>query len=174
MGLLSLIKGLFSDPRMTADEKIPLRRWTRAAIAIITGGDDYGYFPKNRVAPLLEEMWDVTGADSAKNTIAVLQKGTSAWDLVRALHVARMSVGAEFIDAETGWTLVAPIAQKLQSVYDTWDAVAADYFDSRTVWARETNLAMPTKEEFQDDIDVTKSVYWDEIDFKHDLTKTAF
>ncbi len=174
MGLWSFIKGLFVDPRMEADEKVPLRRWTRSAIAIITGGDDYGYFPKDQVEVILRGTWRVTDPESAKSTITKLSQGESAWELVRALHVARMSVGAEYIDVDKGWELIAPVAGKLQGLYDSWDAVADEYYEKRVVWAEETGEEIQTKEEFQSELDVTKSVYWEDIQFKQDLAATSF
>jgi hypothetical protein len=174
MGLWSFIKGLFIDPRMEADEKVPLRRWTRSAIAIITGGDDYGYFPPEQVIVVLRGTWGVTDPESAESTIAELSQGETAWELVRALHVARMSVGAEYIDAEKGWELISPVAAKLQERYDSWEAVAEEYYSRRVVWAEETGEEIQTKEEFQSEIDITKSVYWQDIQFKHDLSAPTF
>ena len=173
MGLFAWLKAIFIDPRMEADEKVPLRRWVRAAIAIITGGDDYGYLPSKRVRPLLAEMWDIQDKEGAMRTIAELQQGSEAWDLVRALHVARMSAGAEYVDQEESWRIVAPIAQKLQQAYSSWDEVASAYNGVRARWAAENGLEHDPKA-VEEELDIVKDVYWESIPFQQDLSATSF
>lgn len=165
MGLLDFVRVLFVDPRQQADTAVPLRRFARCAVALVTGGDDYGYFPPEQVQAWLRD-WGVTDAWTAERAVRQLGSGDSAWELVRGIHLARMAAGAEYVTPERSWELIAPLAEKLQRTFSSWEEVAHQYVATKRVWA--------PAEADAPDLEVVRQLYFGRMPFKHSLRSPAF
>ena len=81
------------------DQRIPLRRFGQCAVFIITGDQDYGYFPAAAPQRMLSGSWGIADTAGARAQIEAMLKGPSgaggvAFDQVRAIHLSRAAAGA--------------------------------------------------------------------------------
>ena len=133
------------DPRSETDLAIPLRRFARSVVALITGGEDYGYLPARDNRSLLGQSWDIHGAPGVHATLSNLTQPVAdpvaaAWNLVRAIHVARMAAGAGYLDEAASWQWVAYAAAGLQARFSDWRSLADAFAQGRLSWATAAGL----------------------------------
>ena len=146
LGVLFLRNTLADDPRRDSDLSVPLRRFARSAMSLITAGEDYGYLPVRDNQRLLAEAWDVRGADQARATLHELVSPRNAdpvaiaWDLVRAIHLARMAAGAEYLPQDESWGWVAHAAAGLQRTFPGWTELANAFAQGRSSWAASVGM----------------------------------
>ena len=137
------------DPRSETDLAIPLRRFARSAMSLITAGEDYGYLPARENRSLLAESWDIRGAPGVQATLSSLTQPVgddvaAAWNLVRAIHVARMAAGAGYLDETASWQWVAWAAAGLQARFRDWRPMADAFAQGRLSWATAAGLDVTT------------------------------
>ncbi len=174
MGLFRKIQAKSVAPKMGADGNVPLHRFAHGVVAIITGGADYGYMSPSKIRPVLEQMWSITTPANVDHVVAELSEGTTAWDLVRAVHVIRMSVAAGYLPIEKGWTKIAPIAQKLQRSYPSWDATMRAYHHDRAGWVAHSGASVDSPEKVEREIAGFERGVWRDMPFHYNLDAPAF
>jgi hypothetical protein len=157
-----------AEQRMAEEDGADLvRRWARAAYAIVTGGHDYGRVKPNLAQNTLRAMWSITDAAAVYATLyhlARMPSGNAAWDGVRLMVVGRLAVGAGWLPDEESWALIARMRTELQRRYPSWDALAADYMSARARWAAETSA--DDMDDVQFNIDEARKDYWGVIAFR--------
>ena len=159
------------DPRQVADKKDPMRRFSQGIMFIITGGYDYGYSPAEAARRPLNESWEIFDGDEATRRVRDLLDTEAtdpvglAFDLVRAIHVARTSAGAEYLTQEQSWAFTAEASRKLQAAFNSFEEIGAAYLEAAAQWNREQG--------YDEDEDGTPSnvkwcaeFEWPEIPFK--------
>ncbi len=127
------------------DQRIPLRRFGQCAVFIITGDQDYGYFPAAAPQRMLSGSWGIADTAGARAQIEAMLKGPSgaggvAFDQVRAIHLSRAAAGALFITQDESWEHVAQAARRLQGHYRSWDALGHAYLEGKNRWLSERGL----------------------------------
>ncbi len=113
----------------------PLKRWARGCYSIVYGSTDPGRFGSGSAAQVLSRDWEIKTAKDVEDTLTELRglpSGNAAWDLVRAIIVARFAAGAKHITDEQSWGLVAAVQEPLRATYDSWSSMAAAYGQART------------------------------------------
>jgi hypothetical protein len=151
--LLHLIKTVatsrFKEPLTEAQS------WTMAADALLTtisGNRHDSLSPFPIAGPwiwkkALENSWGVADRKDAIAQIKELITGGHrismaedlgyeplAWDLCRAINVARWSYAAAYFTEEDAWRSIATTANLLQPHYDSWTAMAVDYVAGHDLW----------------------------------------
>lgn len=157
-----------SEQRMAEEDGAdPVRRWARAAYAIVTGGHDYGRVKPNLAQNTLRAMWSITDAAAVHATIHHLTRmpsGNAAWDGVRSMVVSRLAVAAGWLADEESWRVIANTRAELQRRYPSWDALAADYVSARARWAAETDA--DDMDDVKFNVDEARKEYWGLIAFR--------
>jgi Protein of unknown function (DUF1266) len=128
-----------------SDVAIPLRRFGQCAVFIITGDQDYGYFPAHAPQKMLAASWGIIDADRGRAQITALLGNSSgpdlvAFDAVRAIHLARACAGAGFIPQGESWAYVKRAAAMLQQRFRSWDEVGDAYLAAKNAWLRARDL----------------------------------
>lgn len=120
-----------------SDAHDPIRRWCQAAMKLVTRDRDYGHLDRGEARRMLQRWWHVHGTRELHDTLADLGSSPNpdnAWELVRFMIVARLGAAAEMIEDDVAWTMVAPIAARLQEAYDGWIAMGHAYVTARRQW----------------------------------------
>lgn len=125
------------ETRAEVDAKNPLRRWCQAGVRLVSRDCDYGHLPRGEARRMLQRWWHVHGARELHDALRNL--GTSpnpdnAWELLRFIIVARLGAAAEMVDDDDSWSMIEPIALRLQDAYDDWSAMAQAYVTARRQW----------------------------------------
>ena len=138
---------LADDPRRDSDMAVPLRRFARSAMSLITAGEDYGYLPARDNRQVLAEAWGVHDGEQARATMHELLARAEAadrvgvaWDLVRLIHVARMAAGAEYLTHEESWGWVGHSAAGLQRTFPGWGELGNAFAQARSSWAASVGM----------------------------------
>jgi hypothetical protein len=147
------------------DAQFPLRRFARAAVAILSGGVDQGYVPRKRARPLLARMWRVASAAEVEARFAQLAGGRTAWHLVLAIHLARLAAGAQYLTHDRSWELIAPVAARLQRNFRSWDEVASQVFLARIQWSIDHGCVAPDPHRLAVDNDWLRAHEWRDAPF---------
>ena len=117
----------------------PMRSWVQAAFMLVTRDCDYAYLGEAEARKMLRDWWDVHGPREHRAALAKLENSgrpDNAWDLVRFILVARMGVGAGYLDADESWERIRPIASRLQRSYSGWNELGQSYVQARRQWRR--------------------------------------
>ncbi len=85
--------------------------------------------------PLAEELADLDFGDKvgtgrrfvARNHEALRKYGIAAWDLCRALDVARQCIRADYLGEDEAWPWMDKAARALRSIYPSWHALGDDF-----------------------------------------------
>lgn len=123
--------------RAEVDARHPVRRWCRAAVELVSRDCDYGHLPRGEARRMLQRWWHVHGQRDLHHTLRELGDSPNpdnAWELLRFILVARLGSAAEMIEDDDAWSMIEPIAQRLQDAYDDWDAMAQAYITARRQW----------------------------------------
>lgn len=123
--------------RLERDALDPYRGWVQSAFLIVTGDCDYGHLDRKEARRMLEQWWDIHGASGVEPVLSKLANAgrpDNAWDLIRFMVVARLAVGADYLEDEVSWDLIRPIALRLQGAYSGWRAMAQAYVLARRQW----------------------------------------
>lgn len=113
----------------------PLKRWARGCYSIVYGSTDPGRFPSPSAAHVLSRDWEIKTTQDVEDTLTELRglsSGNAAWDLVRAIIVARFAAGAKLISDEQSWGVVSAVQEPLRAAYEGWPALAAAYGEARS------------------------------------------
>ena len=119
------------------DARDPLRRWCQTAMRLVTRDCDYGHLPRGEARRILQRWWNVHGVKELHTTLRDLggsPNPDNAWELLRFIIVARLGAAAEMIQDDDAWTMIAPIAARLQDAYDNWTGMAQAYVTARRQW----------------------------------------
>lgn len=88
-----------AEKQWTADAGEPTKRWAQGAFFILTSQQDYAYLADGQVRVMLEDAWGITDAQQMEATLQRLETSLGgAWDLVRAMLLARSAVAVGFMD----------------------------------------------------------------------------
>jgi hypothetical protein len=64
------------------------------------------------------------------------QKGLLAWDLARYIALCRRAYTAGYLEREEAWSMIMPVAQRLQTVFDSWEDLGDNYLLGRRFWSK--------------------------------------
>lgn len=123
--------------REDSDARDPLRRWCQAAMKLVTRDCDYGHLGRGEARRMLQRWWHIHGARELHDTLRELGSSPNpdnAWELLRFILVARLGAAAEMVDDDDAWTMITPIAARLQDAYADWAAMAQAYVTARRQW----------------------------------------
>jgi len=123
--------------RAQADAADPLRRWCSVAMKLVTRDCDYGHLLRGEARRMLHRWWHVHGTRELHEALAELGDSPNpdnAWELLRFILVARLGAAAEMIDDDDSWSMITPIAARLQETYVDWEAMAQAYVTARRQW----------------------------------------
>jgi len=166
LGVLFVRNTTADDPRRDSDLSVPLRRFARSAMSLITAGEDYGYLAARDNRRVLADAWDVHETDQARATLHALVQGTTpdpvaiAWDMVRAIHVARMAAGAGYLSQDESWAWVAHAASGLQRTFAGWTELANAFAQGRSSWAAAVGMDVTAiTRDTQDNIEICRPMW---------------
>jgi hypothetical protein len=161
--------------KQLADDREPMRRWAKGVFGLITGGIDYGYEDKQDLRRALTQWWGINNAQefrSRYNELAAEQprnKPEAAWCWVRAVNLARLAAGAQFISHDESWRLVAGVLPRIQNSFAGWEELAQSYLAARDAWVRERNIDRHRIENVEDSIKALRAEVWRKMAFKQPL-----
>lgn len=125
------------ETRADIDARDPLRRWCQAGARLVSRDCDYGHLARGEARRMLQRWWHVHGPRELHDVLRNLGSSPNpdnAWELLRFIIVARLGAAAEMIDDDDSWSMVGPIATRLQDSYDDWSAMAQAYVRARRQW----------------------------------------
>jgi hypothetical protein len=123
--------------RLQQDATDPLKRWAQSVFLMVSRDCDYGHIPAWEARRMLRRWWDVHGPQDLEQTLTELEQMhhlEPAWPLVRFIVVARLGVGAGYLDDADSWSRIWPVADRLREAYPDWRAMANAYVVSRRQW----------------------------------------
>ncbi len=112
----------------------PVKRWARGCYSMVYGNSDPGRQSKRSCAGTLAQYWEINTPEDVQQTLAELQQlpeNDAAWDLMRAIIVARFAAGAELLSHEQSWALIGAVRPRLQQAFPSWHALADAYGRAR-------------------------------------------
>jgi hypothetical protein len=112
----------------------PIKRWARGCYSMVYGNSDPGRKAKRGCVGTLAEYWEINTPQDVRQTLDELQQlpeNDVAWDLMRAIIVARFAAGAELLSHEQSWALIGAVRPRLQQAYASWQALADAYARAR-------------------------------------------
>ena len=123
--------------RAEIDAADPLRRWCQACVRLVSRDCDYGHLARGEARRMLQRWWHVHGPRELHDALRNLGSSPNpdnAWELLRFIIVARLGAAAEMVDDDDSWSMIGPIALRLQDAYDDWSAMAQAYVRARRQW----------------------------------------
>jgi tetratricopeptide (TPR) repeat protein len=63
------------------------------------------------------------------------KRGLYAWDYCRYISLCRWGAEVGFITPDEAWTLIMPVAAKIQKLYSSWEQVGGEYLIGRDFWS---------------------------------------
>lgn len=129
--------GQRKQTREEIDAADPLRRWCQAGVRLVSRDCDYGHLARGEARRMLQRWWHVHGPRELHDALRNLGSSPNpdnAWELLRFIIVARLGAAAEMVDDDDSWSMVGPIAIRLQDAYDDWSAMAQAYVRARRQW----------------------------------------
>jgi hypothetical protein len=167
-GLLGLAIGLPLVRR--SRRETALARWARGAYGLLTGGDDFGRLGREEAQGLLEAPWGIEDAAQLRDAVAGLERtesGNEAWDLVRAIVLARLGAAAGYLDEQESWEIVARAAARLQGSYGSWAALGEAYAEGRSAWLRGQGISQPAHHSpVERNIEALRARVWPRVAFR--------
>jgi hypothetical protein len=158
-----------------ADDRDPVRRWAHGVFGLITGGADYAYEEKEDLRIGLRKWWGIDDAEQFRTRYSELKaerprnKPEAAWCWVRAVNLARMAAGAQFISNDESWRLIAAILPRIQSSFKGWEDLGQSYFVAWDDWLHERNISRQSVENVGDSINALREGVWREVAFGQPL-----
>jgi Protein of unknown function (DUF1266) len=154
-----------------ADERDPARRWAKGVYGIITGGADCAYGDKRGLRVALRDWWDINDTEQFRTVFSELEaeeprsKAEAAWCWVRAVNLARLAVGAQFISYAESWRLIVAILPRLQRSFTGWEDLGQSYLVARDDWVRENDIDPQAIASVEDNIDELRATVWRHVAF---------
>jgi hypothetical protein len=158
-----------------ADDRDPVRRWAPGVFGIISGGADYGYRDKDDLRVALREWWGIDDTEQFQARYIELiatrpqSKPEAAWCWVRAVNLARMAAGAQFISNDASWKLITVVLPRIQGSFAGWEDLGQSYLAARDIWLRERNISRQSVENVEDSIAELREGVWREVAFDQPL-----
>jgi hypothetical protein len=152
-----------------ADASEPGKRWAQGAFFLLTSRQDYAYLDEDQVTLMLQGAWGIQDRHQMEATLVELEQSLGgAWDLVRAMLLARASVAVGYMSNDDSWARVLHHGAALQQTYLSWDQMADHLVASRRAW-----LGMPDDGSGDDpdmravlaDIEEVKATIWPGVSF---------
>lgn len=142
VGVVLLIVGVARWSRnrvqaqMVADAHHPERLWCRGAFGILCSDSlDYAYLDAAANLDMLRHFWDVQKPEQLEAAVSDLERSEpNAWNLVRAMLLARAAVSPGWWSQEASWSRCFRLGRSLQAAYPSWQAMADDLLRSRRIW----------------------------------------
>ncbi len=125
------------ETRADIDAQRPLRRWCQAGVRLVSRDCDYGHLARGEARRMLQRWWHVHGPRELHEVLRNLGNSPNpdnAWELLRFIIVARLGAAAGMVDDDDSWSMLGPIAMRLQYAYDDWSAMAQAYVRARRQW----------------------------------------
>ncbi len=168
MGFMKFVKGMIGG----GEPKSPTEEWILGAEAIVTDADDDAAdWSPDDGREALSQWWEISCRDDALQRLNALVAGEGAWDLVRAIHVSRMSLGAQYLSREEARVYGVRAGQRAQQLYESWQALAMAYWDARREWANAGSFSMESPEELQQKMGRLHYEAWSHVPFDTPLTE---
>ncbi len=124
-----------AENQWMVDARDPRKRWAQGAFFLLTSQQDYAYLADGQVRVMLEDAWGIADATQLEATVQQLETSLGgAWDLVRAMLLARSAVAVGFMDDATSWERVRRQSAALQQTYEDWQPMADHLVASRRAW----------------------------------------
>jgi len=161
-----------------ADERDPVRGWAKGVYGIITGGTDYAYEDKRKLRAVLREWWGINDTGQFQAFFSELRaeqprsKPEAAWCWVRAVNLARMAAGAQFISYAESWRLIAVILPRIQVTFADWEDLGQSYLVARDDWVRENDINPQGVESVEHNINGLRATVWRNVAFGQQLDLT--
>jgi len=158
-----------------ADERDPVKRWAGGVFGIITGGPDYGHGDKRDLLLGLGEWWGINSTAQFQDRIRELNaerprsKPEAAWCWVRAVNLARMAAGAQFISKEDSWRLVVPFLVRIQHSFTGWEELGQSYLLAWEAWLRDREIDREDVENVKESIETLRGGVWRGLTFNQPL-----
>jgi len=158
-----------------ADERDPVKRWAKGVFGIITGGIDYGHTDKNDLRHGLREWWGINNTEEFQDHFRELRaelpqsKPEAAWCWVRAVNLARMAAGAQFINQDDSWRLVFAFLLRIQRSFAGWEELGQSYLVAWEDWLREREINREDVENVADSIEALRQDVWPALPFDQPL-----
>ena len=103
---------------------------------ITTDSCDYAYFDLMSVYPMLQSDWGINKQPDLERLVDQLEQGEDgAWDLVRAMLLARSAMAVGWWTADKSWQRCYWLGKALQNRYPDWQSMTDDLLRSRQVWS---------------------------------------
>lgn len=159
-----------------ADAKDPVRRWAKGVFGIITGGTDYAYEGKWDLRLAFQNSWEIETAEDFEEVFgelaaeAAADKERTAWQLVRAINLARMAAGAGFVDPEESWRMIGPLLPRVQKAFSGWEDLGRSYLAARDAWIREQGLQDEPMEDVEKNLAALRGGVWAETPYDQPLS----
>lgn len=142
LSLIFMLRGLAGAPappkqRMDLDADSAFKRWVQGVFLVVSGDRDYGHLPRGEAYRMLVHWWEIHGPHELEATLDELEdagRGDNAWDLVRFVVVTRLGSAAGYLDEHESWSMIFPVARRLQATYGGWAEMAQAYVVARRQW----------------------------------------
>lgn len=145
MGFLRKLFGKVGSelPAYVQDHQIPARRLIHGFLALYTGddGDPRHTLDEEANQEHLKENWGCAGPDDLVELMDTYEgegEYNLAFDLVRAIKLARHGAGAGWISDTESWERCFRCGERLKEGYQRWEDVYADCQKGREQWWRES------------------------------------
>ncbi len=166
MGFFDAIKGLLGG----SDKPSGPMAWILAACAIVTDvDDDPADWPADESRESLSTWWELEDRGAVLGRLEELLAGTSAWDHIRALHVARMAQSAGYLNATEALSFSVRAGAAVQKTHRNWQELALAYWASQREWAAESGADVPDAASRQQTMGRLHLEAWSGVDFQMPL-----
>jgi hypothetical protein len=158
-----------------ADERDPVKRWAKGVFGLITGGPDYAHGDKRDLQLALLESWGINNTEQFQDRFRRLNaerpqsKPEAAWCWVRAVNLARMAAGAQFISKDDAWRLVVPFLNRIQRSFAGWEELGQSYLVAWEDWLRDREISREDAENVEDSIKALREDVWRALPFNQPL-----
>jgi len=158
-----------------ADERDPVKRWAKGVFGLITGGPDHAHGDKRDLQLALLESWGINNTEQFQDRFRRLNaerpqsKPEAAWCWVRAVNLARMAAGAQFISKDDAWRLVVPFLNRIQRSFAGWEELGQSYLVAWEDWLRDREISREDAENVEDSIKALREDVWRALPFNQPL-----
>jgi hypothetical protein len=135
-------------PAYREDHRVPERRLVHAFLALYTGNDGDPKHTMSQQANIdhLQQGW--TTPDAAElvklmDRYEVRGECNTAFDLIRAIKLARHGAGAGWISDDESWQRCYRCAARLKQKYQRWEDVYVDFQAGRVDWYKGVGKPIP-------------------------------
>jgi hypothetical protein len=123
--------------KLYMDRQDPRKHWAQAAMALYQGDKgDPGYWRPSEAQSLLKEGWSTPNQEELMSLLESYVKGECnvAFDKLRIIWLARVGLGAGWIDEAASWEYVFAAQAALQETYGSWEELRVACAEGRDQW----------------------------------------